>query len=91
MNFDADQRLPISEAIIELTNSLGSSSLVQNRPHGGDLKIINMIFCEKYKHILPSHDNRPLYVTTYVHDVELKLPWSIQAPLQTSCICQHSR
>lgn len=31
-----------------------------------------MVFYERDKHILPSHQNRPLYVTAYIRDMELR-------------------
>lgn len=57
-----------------------SSSILQkgqaffkiSRVGGGDLKITPLFSIKKDKWVLPSHHNRPPYVTTYVHDVVLK-------------------
>lgn len=74
MDFDAGHHLTITKKLAELTNSLGGSGFVQNKPHGGIIfKDNSMVFYEGDMQILPSHHNQPLHVTTYVHDVELRL------------------
>lgn len=55
MDSDAGERLTITMVIIELTSSLGSLGLVQNRLYGGRrFEDTSMVLYKKDKKMLPS-------------------------------------
>lgn len=61
MDFNAEQRLAITNVIIELTNLSRGSDLDNNRSRGGNIFEDNsMVFYEKDRQGIPSHHNRPL-------------------------------
>lgn len=73
VDFNPEQRFSTTKVIIELTNLLKGSCLAKRRLVGGNkFEDSAKIFYEKDQQDIPSHHNRPLYVTVSVRDVELK-------------------
>lgn len=73
MDFDSKQRLAITKAILELTDSAEGVNLVEKRTRKNNRFEDNtLVFYENNRRDVPTQHNRPLYVTTNVRDVELK-------------------
>lgn len=72
MNFDVDQHLEITKAIINIIISSVALGLVQNKSRGERRFEGNAISLWINMHILLSHHNRTLYVIAYAHNVRLK-------------------
>lgn len=73
VDFNREQMLTIMKAIIELTNMLGSSNLVESRTRRNNKFDDNaVVFNENDQGEVPSQHNRPLQATVKVRDVEPK-------------------
>lgn len=72
MDFRAEQRLAITKVIIQPTDLLGGSSLVERRSLVGRKYEDNAIFYENDSQDIARHQNRPLYVTASVREVVLR-------------------
>lgn len=65
MDFSPKQRLTISKAIIELTDPSGGSGLAEFSSRGSNrFEDTVRVLYENDRRDLPSHHNRPLYVTS---------------------------
>lgn len=85
MDFNLEQRLVITKAIIELSDPSRGSSLAEKRLRWGDrFEDGAMVVYDNDRWDLPSHHNRPLYVKTSIQ----KLSWRglrlIQGPFWIS-------
>lgn len=90
MDFTADQRLAITNAIIKLTDLSRGSNLIQRPPQGETrLEDKRLVFYEKEKQILPNYHNIPLYVTALIHYMELRRALINPGSFRTLCLYQH--
>lgn len=73
MDFDSKQRIAITKAILELTDSIEGVNLIEKRTRKSNRFENNLlVFYENNRRDVPTQHNRPLYVIANVRDVELK-------------------
>lgn len=73
MDFNSKQRLVITKATLELTDSTESVNFVERRiGKNGRFEDNALVFHENNLRDVPTQDNMPLYITANVRDVELK-------------------
>lgn len=65
MDFISKQRLAITKAIVELTDSMESANLFERRLGKNNRFEDNaLVFNENNRRVIPTQHNRPLYITT---------------------------
>lgn len=73
MDFNLEQRLAITKAIIELTDSSERSNLIKKKPKRNNrFEDSALVFYENNRKDVSTQHNRPLHITTKVREIELK-------------------